>query len=86
MQAKIRTLVQDRNSRELTSAYSVEVLLLLSENQGRHGLMVVTDVQIETEKEQMDTSCWKKTEMRKMSIQKQLAEMKSTSRQELGMN
>ena len=50
-------LVQDRNSRELTSAYSVEVLLLLSENQGRHRLMAVTDVQIETEKEQMDTSC-----------------------------
>ena len=48
--------------------------------------MVVTDVQIETEKEQMDTSCWKKTEMRKMSIQKQLAEMKSTSGDELGMN
>ena len=29
----------------------------LPENQGRHGLMAVTDVQIETEKEQMDTSC-----------------------------
>jgi len=60
--------------------------VLLPENQGRHGrhgLMAVTD----GNREGTDAhKLLKKTEMRKMSIQKQLAEMKSTSSDELGMN